>query len=178
MIVSFQRWMWRTALAVFATTGVAAQAEPVPEYTLKAAFVYNFALFTDWPQPASGETGSLQLCFSADSALRPALTDLNDRLVKGRRIIARALTNFDTVRHCHLLFLEGGDRVRWSAARNGLRSAPVLTISDDPEIIRTGALIALYFDNDRIAFDVNMPAVREARLTLSSKLLRLARAMQ
>jgi hypothetical protein len=178
MVVSFKRWMWRTALAVVAATGVPAHAEPIPEYTLKAAFVYNFALFTDWPQSASGEAGPLQLCFSADSVLRPALSDLNDRLVKGRRIIARAVTNFDAIRHCHLLFLDGGDRVRWSAARNGLRSAPVLTISDDPEIIRTGALIALYFDNDRIAFDINMPAVREAQLTLSSKLLRLARAMQ
>ena len=175
------RWVYRIAMATAAAYGVPVHAQAVQavhEYKLKAALVYNFALFTDWPQNVAGEGGPLQLCFGADSAMRPALTELNDKQVKGRRIVARAITDFDKARTCHLMFMDGTDRERWSLARSVLRSAPLLTISDDPEIGRTGAVISLYLENNRIAFDIDLQAVRDAHLTLSSKLLRLARKTQ
>lgn len=165
-------------LVASAAYGMSVHAQPVHEYRLKAALVYNFAVFTEWPQNIAGEGGPIQLCFGADSMLRPALQELNDKQVKGRRIVARAIVDFEAARACHLMFLDGTDRERWNAARSALRNAPVLTISDDPEIGRSGAIIALYLENNRITFDVNMQAASNARLTLSSKLLRLARATQ
>ena len=174
-------WVCRSAMAVVAACGMSAHAQTVQaihEYKLKAALVYNFVLFTDWPQNAPGESGPIQLCFGVDSAMRPALTELNDKQVKGRRIVARAIAEFDKARGCHLMFMDGTDRERWSLARSVLRSAPLLTISDDPEIGHSGAVIWLYVENNRIAFDIDMQAAREAHLTLSSKLLRLARTTQ
>lgn len=165
-------------LAAAAAYGMSAHAQTVHEYRLKAALVYNFALFTEWPQNTAGEGGPIHLCFGTDSMLRLALQELNDKQVKGRRIVARAVADFEAARTCHLMFLDGTDRERWSAARGALRGAPVLTISDDPEIGRSGAIITLYLENNRITFDVNMQAASNARLTLSSKLLRLARATQ
>lgn len=153
-------------------------AQPVPEYKLKAAFVYNFALFTDWPTGILAEGGTLNICVNPDSAFRPALAELGERQVRGRRIVLRNLVELDALRHCHVLFLDGLDRERWGQIKKGLGGTSVLTVSDDAEIGHDGAVIALVPIENRIGFDIDMHAARQARLILSSKLLRLARTVQ
>ena len=153
-------------------------AQPVPEYKLKAAFVYNFALFTDWPNGTLTEGGMLNICVNPDSALRPALADLNDKQIKGRRVVVRQSNDAETLRTCHVLFLDSLDRERWAQIKKGLGGSSVLTVSDDGEIGHDGVIIALHLDNNRIGFDIDMQAAKQARLLLSSKLLRLARTVQ
>lgn len=169
------------ALAVYGASACAqtAQAEqPVPEFKLKAAFVYNFALFTEWPQGALPDGAPLQLCFGSNSALRPALMELNDKLVNGRRIVVRSVSDYDTVRHCQVLFLDRIDRDRWPHIRIAAAGKSILTVSDDADLARGNAIIMLYPENDRIAFDIDLQAARQAHLTMSSKLLRLARTLK
>lgn len=148
-------------------------AQPVHEHDLKAAFVYNFALFTDWPADTPFEGGALNICINPTSALRPALNALRDKPIRGRRITLRDAT-LRTVRSCHVLFLEATDRDGWPQLRNALHGAPVLTIADDHEAGLEGSIIMLGFEGSRIVFRVDTRAAAEARLTLSSKLLRLA----
>jgi len=155
--------------------------QPVPEYQLKAAFVYNFALFTDWPMGILTAGGTLNICVNPDSPLRPALSSLNDRQIKGRRVVVQSVlpsNDAETLRMCHVLVLDGLDRERWSRIKKRLAAASVLTVSDDGEIGHDGAVIALYLDNDRIGFDIDVQAAKQAHLLLSSKLLRLARSVQ
>ena len=153
-------------------------AQPVPEYKLKAAFVYNFALFTDWPMGILTEGGTLNICINPDSGLRPALSDLKDKLIKGRRVAILQSNDAETLRTCHVLVLGGLDRERWARIKKGLANSSVLTVSDDGEIGHDGAIITLYLDDHHIGFDINMQAARQAHLLLSSKLLRLARSVQ
>jgi hypothetical protein len=200
-IASVRRFICRSALALAAAGGLpyeAQTAQPaanvtpiqgVPEYKLKAAFVYNFVLFTDWPAAAANanvnpganssanpsEPAPLNVCVNTDSALRPALGEFNDRTAKGRRIQVRAWTDVESMRQCHVLVLDSIDREHWAQIRKNLAGAAVLTVADDAEIGRNGAIITLYLENNRIAFDIDVNAARQARLTLSSKLLRLAR---
>lgn len=152
-------------------------AQTVQEYDLKAAFVYNFALFTDWPADTSYDGGTLNICVNPGSALRAPLINLSDRSVKGRKIAVRSLTAAGNLRTCHVVFLEGADRERWAHIKKGSGSG-VLTISDDEEISRSSAVIALAMDGNRVVFDINTRAARQAGLVLSSKLLRLARMVQ
>lgn len=181
--MSVRRLLCRFALALTAVSGLprAAQTAPpvpvVPEYKLKAAFVYNFVLFTDWPAPGgkADDGGPLNVCVNADSALRPALGEFQDKTVKGRRLQVRPWAVADSLQQCHVLVLDSMDREHWSQIRKNLAGAAVLTVADDTEIGRRGAVITLYLENNRVAFDVDMNAARAARLTLSSKLLRLAR---
>lgn len=160
--------------------------QSVPEYQLKAAFVYNFALFTDWPMGILTAGGTLNICVNPDSPLRPALSGLNDRQIKGRRVMVlqpvlssgQRSNDAEMLRMCHVLVLDSLDRERWARIKKGLGTASVLTVSDDGEIGHDGAIIALYLDNNRVGFDVDVQAAKQAHLLLSSKLLRLARSVQ
>ena len=156
--------------------GASALAEPVPEHALKAAFVFNFAVFAEWPQDALAAGAPLALCASPGTPLFGALTQLNDKPVNGHRIAVRPST--EAPRGCHVLVLEHGDRARWPQLRRELAGAAVLTVSDDAAAPGENAQIALEQRDKRIGFSVDLGAARAARLTLSSKLLRLARSVQ
>ena len=160
--------------AVFAAAPGAAQG--VPEHDLKAAFVFNFAVFTEWPQDVLTHGAPINLCASGSSPLYGALLRLQDKVVNGHRIALRPPSA--APRACHVLVLERADRERWQQLKRELAGAAVLTVSDDHAIGGDGAVIALSAEDRRIGFDVDMQAARTARLNLSSKLLRLARSVQ
>ncbi|HEY8607518.1 MAG TPA: YfiR family protein [Noviherbaspirillum sp.] len=166
------------AAAAFMLPPGAASAQPVPEYELKVAFVYNFALFTEWPAHTLYEGGTLNVCVNPASPMRQPLSVLADRVVRGRKVALRAAAGADSLRPCHLLVLDGIDRDRWMQIRKTLGSASVLTVTDDDGIGRDGAMITLAMDGKRVVFDVDLSAARQAGLVLSSKLLRVARAVQ
>jgi hypothetical protein len=151
-------------------------AQPVQENDMKAAFVFNFTVFTEWPLEVLAGGAPITLCASAANPLYGALSQLNDKLVNGHRIAVRSGLN--AVRGCHVLVLDKSDRERWAQLKRDLAGANVLTVSDDQAISADGAVIGLSVDERRIAFVVDMGAARSARLNLSSKLLRLARSVQ
>jgi hypothetical protein len=167
----------RLLLAALLAGAVPALAQPVPEPDMKAAFVFNFAVFTEWPQEVLGAGAPLKVCASADAPLYAALGKLNDKVVNGHRIAVLRLAG-TSLRSCHLLVLGGAERERWQQIRRELAGANVLTVSDDKAISADGAVIGMSVANQRIGFDIDMGAARGAGLTLSSKLLRLARSVQ
>jgi len=148
------------------------------EYALKAAFVFNFAVFTQWPEPVLPAGSPLQLCAYGGNAMLEALISLNDKLVNGHKVQLRQLDASAAARSCHVLVLDARDRERWTGLRRELAGANVLTVADDRQIGASGAVIALMNDHSRIVFDADLEAARQAHLTLSSKLLRLARSAQ
>jgi hypothetical protein len=166
------------AIAVIALLAICANARPqqVAEHELKAAFVYNFAVFTEWPQEALAASAPIVLCTGSASTLSPALQGLNDKVVNGHKLAVRPAAA--GLRACHVLVLGSGDRERWGQIKRDLAGTHVLTVSDDSNISQDGAMIALSMVNQRIGFDVDIKAARSARLQLSSKLLRLARSVQ
>lgn len=164
------------AAALALCAPVHASHDPVHENDLKAAFVFNFAVFTEWPQDALAGGAPISLCASPGNAMLAALAGLQDKLVNGHRIAVRS--SLAPVRGCHVLVLDRADRERWAQLKQELAGATVLTVSDDRVISGDGAIIGLSVADSRIGFDVDMGAARVARLQLSSKLLRLARSVQ
>lgn len=154
-----------------------AMADAVPEYAMKAAFIFNFAVFAEWPLDTLAAGAPLRVCASPDSPIYSAIEQLNDKPVNGHRISLRQLPA-TPVRTCHMLVLAAQDRDNWPQWRRELSGASVLTVSDDPGISAEGAVIGLSADYERISFDVDMCAARAARLNVSSKLLRLARSVR
>ncbi|HZX25859.1 MAG TPA: YfiR family protein [Telluria sp.] len=153
-----------------------ARAEPVPERDLKAAYIFNFAVFTDWPADVLPPAAPIVLCVRQRAALYPVLAQLADKSVNGHRITIR--TAPATPRECHLVYLDRDDRERWGQLKRELAGSAVLTVSDDQAISGDGAVIGMALENRHISFDVDLNAARSARLNLSSKLLRLARSVQ
>jgi hypothetical protein len=177
MTTGTMAWMMRCLVAATLLLPPALYAQAVPEYELKTAFVYNFVLFTEWPADTVYEGGNLNICINPNSALRPSLNALQGKPAKGRKIAVRPLAVPDDLRACHALYIDSSDSERWLQIEKRLHYASVLTISDGeggPE----GGIIELATEGNRVVFDIDMKKARSARLVLSSKLLRLARAVQ
>ncbi len=154
----------------------AVQAQEVGEYELKAAYLYNFALFTTWPSEAMADKGQfLYLCVLGTDPLGPALDALAGKRVQERRIAVRRLAAPEEAPGCHVLYLHGGEREAPPRFLDVLRQAPVLTVTDAPEPWRREMAIHLAIERGRLVFEVNLEPVQRARLTLSSRLLQLAR---
>jgi len=165
-------------LAVLACAVSPCIAQAVEETELKAAIVFNILLFVDWPSPMLAEAGApLVLCVGPNSGLQAALKALVGRDVRGHRLALRELGAVDAARPCHAVFIDAADR-RLSPTLKTHTAAGALVVSDDAEAPKDATAIVLRRTGSRIALDVHMQPVRQARLQLSSKLLRLARVVK
>lgn len=168
---------WPRLLALVALVLAAhVPARSADRADVEAAIVYNLLLFVDWPSDAVAATGGpLVLCVDPGSPLAPPLKTLGGRPVRGWRLQVRELAAGASPAGCNALFLDEGSRASWHALRPQLKGAPVLVIDDADGELQGLAAIHLDTGGDRIAFDVNLAAARDARLQISSRLLRLAR---
>lgn len=152
-------------------------AEPVPEYEMKAAYLYNFAMFTEWPDDAvkSAPASTVRLCLLGDDNFGSSLTNLARTRNKGVRIQLSYLPDIKDVSGCHILFVDSSELKNAANITQVLANSPVLTISDSEELFRAGLMVGLFLENKRLAFDVNYSKTNDAKIMISSKLLRVAR---
>lgn len=154
-------------------------AQPVQENAIKAAFVYNFVLFTEWPEASLRGAETINVCVNSASEMQEALLVLNGKAAKGARIKILPKSSLDNVPgQCHVLYIDYLDRHRWPVIRKALGDARVLTITDDADIARNAAMIAMLIQGNRVVFEIDQSAGRQAHLVFSSKLLRLARTVK
>jgi hypothetical protein len=156
---------------------VPAQTVAPPDIPVTAAFLYNFAKFTEWPALAPGLP--IAFCIVGDRQIAAALVETT----RGQRIGDRTLEvsqppDSASWRSCHVLFIAGGDTRRSTGELNGLRTAPVLTVSDGKGFSQGQGIIELYVQDERFRFAINVDAVERAGLRLSSRLLGLARIVR
>ena len=141
------------------------------ESAVQAAFVLNFAKFTDWPAAGLPQRqGALQLCqFGERETLALAFRSLEGRPLQGVPVQWRRVGRAEEVRGCHVLFVaEPGLLLA------GLGGLPVLTVSDLPGFAPQGGVIGLVRQSGRLRFEVNRSAAQAAGLRLSADLLSLA----
>ncbi len=163
-------------LALLLALSGRAGAQQAPEHELKAAFVYNFIQFTQWPREAPAGA-ALHLCASGDSVLFPALQALTGKSAAGRPIVLLPLAE-TLAEKCQVLVATAEDRPRLALIRQLADSGPVLTVTDDDELTREGLMIGMSVQGGRIVFVVDNTRAGKAGLLISSRLLRLARRVQ
>jgi hypothetical protein len=156
---------------------VSAQAQLKPtEFDVKAAYLYNFAKFVQWPADAARrDARTFQVCVIGEDPFGPVL----DRVVaggsiNGRTVAVRRIAGAQDGRSCHILFLGGMDERRAVETLDTLGRADVLTVSDLPEFTQRGGMIQFVVQGARVRFEVNLDRARDAGLMLSSELLRVA----
>lgn len=155
--------------------GRAAVAQDVTEPALKAAFIYNFAKFTEWPPDVLSGAAPFSACVLGDESISDALErSVKGRLLSGREISVSRVTHDAPLRSCHLLYISGVTAVQAGAILAVVRGAPVLTISDLDDVARLGGIAHMFVENGKMRFDLNLELARRSRLQLSSKLLVLA----
>ena len=153
----------------------AVHAQDVTEPSLKAAFVYNFAKFIEWPSDALPATGSFTACVLGDSPVMEALErTVKGRLLSGRSVNVSRVTVDGPLRSCHLLYVSGVTAAQVSAVVLVVKGAPVLTISDIDDFTPLGGIAHVFVENGRMRFELNLDRAKLSRLELSSKLLTLA----
>jgi hypothetical protein len=172
--VVVRRWRAGALVAALLLCTRTAQPQDVTEQALKAALVYNFAKFTEWPEEVLRATTSFTACAIGDEAADALARALKDRQLLGRGINVLRLKVGGPVRSCHLLYLSGIGGMQTAALIAAARGAPVLTISDDDDFARLGGIAHVFVENGRWRFDINLDAAKRSRLQLSSKMLALA----
>jgi hypothetical protein len=164
-------------MAGLATVGVADPGE-AQEYAVKAAFLYNFAKFVEWPDEAKlAPTAPLSLCIVGPDPFGTALDTLQGKTVRGHPLEVEQLWDPTRPTPCHLAFISAAEYrpLDQVLALPALRST--LTVGDTPDFATQGGVIGLLMVDNKVRFEVNLRAARVKGLRISSQLLRLARTV-
>lgn len=172
-----RRWLMRLVMGALAGWLLFNQvgAEEFDEYAVKAAYLYNFTKYVEWPPEAfASPEAPLLICIAGDNPFGKALTSLVGKRVDNRPVEVRLLPTATGIEHCHVLYLGQVDQGRFKAWLAKLGPLPILTVGDSGDFALAGGMIGLVKTNQRIRFTINLAATRLAGLRLSSQLLKLA----
>jgi len=177
-------WVWRgglmilLALAKLLATGLltgAAWASEFDEYAVKAAYLYNFAKFVEWPPEAfANEEAPLLICIAGANPFGDALDTLSGKTVASHPVEVRHLPAMTGLDPCHIVFVGRAEHGRFKTVLAKLARLPILTVSDINDFAQVGGMIGLVEADQRIRFNINLAVTRQADLKLSSQLLKLA----
>jgi len=151
----------------------------VDEYPVKAAFVYNFVQFVEWPAGAfANPKAPLEITILGQDPFNGAL----DRAVAGKTanghpLVVKHVGNANDLQRCHVLFVPAPSQDQFSSAQQKLGSANLLTIGEADNFNDSGGVIHLYTDSNHIRFDISRGAAEKAALHVSAKLLKLAKTV-
>ena len=155
--------------------GARAPAQISREYLIKAALLYNFAKFAEWPAASfANDSDTLRICVLGDDPFGPALGSINGRTVRDRTLLAAPIARIEDAAACHILFVSASERDRLATILDTVGELPVLTVADMGRFTSSGGIVALKTAEDRSRLEINVGAAKRAGVRLSSKLLRLA----
>lgn len=149
----------------------AAVAQSLTEYQLKAGVLYNFIVFTTWPElPAS----ALTVCVYGPDPFGIELDKLRGKKIGERQLAVQRVNSVSGLGACQVVFISQPVLGNLPRVLDELGNRPVLTVSDAPGGSAAGTALNMELDQGKVKFQANLPVVRATGLVLSSKLLRLA----
>lgn len=169
------RWMPALLCAVLALAGPA-QAGPDKAHRVQAVFLFNFAQFVDWPESAfRGPKDSLVVGILGEDPFE----DFLDEVVKGesvrdRPIVVKRFKRIEDIKECHVLFIGANEAGRLGGALASLKDRKILTVGESRDFLAQGGMIRFVEEDGKVRFKINLDAVQEADLSVSSKLLKVA----
>jgi hypothetical protein len=171
------RYVALVAVAAFLSAPVRAETRSPTEYQVKAAFIYNFAKYIQWPRPSGSDSNRpFVIGLIGKDPFGPVLDQvMNGQSMQERPVIVKRFERADDVVNCDVLFVSSSERKSLQKILDVLRRNPVLTVSDMDQFAERGGMIALTTENNRIRFELNVEAIDRAGLKAGSQLLRLAR---
>lgn len=150
------------------------------EYQVKAAFIYKFALFVEWPREALPDSSTpVTLGIFGKDPFGAVLEEtLANQKIGGRSISILRLTDYQKIRKCQILFISHSETRRWPRIFEHLKTAPILTIGEAEGFAQKGGIINFFNADNKIRFEINHSAAKAHQLQISSKLLRLAKIVE
>jgi hypothetical protein len=163
--------------ALFAV-GEASCAEPrkPTDLDVKAAFIFNFAKFVDWPPGKAQESGAtMNVCVVGDDPLGAALAAIEGKIAGGKRIKVKQEPPQQSLGSCSILFVGDSEKEQVGRLLETVKNAGVLTVGDTKGFAQQGIMINFYMEDKRVRFEINPKAAGRAGLKISSNLLKIAR---
>jgi len=153
-----------------------AQKNIAAEYQVKAAFLFNFTQFVEWPE---GTFTSNQTPFVigilGENPFGAYLEEIvAGEKVKGNPLVIEYYENLEAMKTCHILFINKTIKIKPEEIITFLSGKAILTVSDMINFLEHGGMIRFYKKKDKIELHINLDAVNSAKLNISSKLLRLS----
>ena len=153
------------------------RAQRFDEEQVKAAYVYNFAKFAEWPATAfTAANDPIRMCVLNDQPFQSQLMHIiKDKRIGDRVILAVSIQNPEQARHCHLLFINSTHNVEVIRLFASLQGSSVLTVGETASFVDRGGIISFVTQEGQVHFQVNHKAATESGIRLSSRLLSVAR---
>ena len=153
----------------------AAVAQKAAEYDVKAAFLFNFTKFVDWPAEAFPDPSSLRICVLGEDPFGKSLQAVADEQVGGHKLIVTHTESIARPAGCQVLFISRSERERLPQILGAVKDSPVLTVADTDGAAERGAIINFVLEGSKVRFEINTDAADRAKIKISSKLLQLAK---
>ena len=161
---------------LLASNSFAQDAQP-SEYQVKAAFIFNFAKFVDWPPGAFADAKSpLYIGILGENPFGANLErTVQDKLLNNRPIVVKECRTLEEAKKCHLLFISTSEKKPLQETLDGLAGTNILTVGETETFIKSGGMINFFREGNRFRFEINDAAAKKAGLKIDSKLLGLGK---
>jgi hypothetical protein len=157
-----------------------AQSDDSAEYPVKLAFLYNFTKFVEWPAEAFPSPGApLNICLvGQDPFGYDTEHDLRSRTVGNRPVALLKFKPGQNLKGCHIVFVSADSGRRSMSIVADLRGSDTLTVGESKDFAANGGMISFIVEENKLRFEVNLEATKQAHLSISSHLLALARIVK
>lgn len=173
-----------TLVLFVAAIGPAVRADSVTsrEHRVKAAFLYNFIKFVDWPEEKVADSNdTIAIGIIGKHSFGDAFEAVKGAKVKNKKIIVKHFTGFEqtkdknVLKRCHLLFICSSEKQHLKDIIKIVESSNVLTVGDKDGVLESGGIIEFTMEGKKVRFEINIAAAKRAGLQIRSQLLRLAK---
>ena len=149
------------------------------EYRVKAAYLLNFAKFVEWPPVVfSGSDAPIVLCILGKDPFGDTFDSIKGKLVNGRNVRVSQLKDVRGSKACHILFVSASERDSLPNIFSKLKQSKILVAGDVQDFAAYGGVIGFVIKDKRIGFEINVDAAKRAGITISSKLLSMAKIVR
>jgi hypothetical protein len=171
-------FMGVTGAMVIRPLDVYAQELKPGEYQVKAALLYNFVKFVEWPDDRKTRSDIINICVLGEDPFDDAFDSFQGETVGNRKLRIKRFRTLQHIDDCQVLFIsrsESEDIGHILAAVKGLN---ILTVGDIEGFARKGVILNFYIENNRVRFEINLDSLRQTGLRISSKVMHLARIIE
>jgi len=153
-----------------------AHADPSKEYEIKAAFLYNFTQFVDWPTNSFADANApLTIGVLGNDPFGDSLEEIvHGEKVDGHPLVVKHFQAGDVIKECHILFIGQSESKRMNEIFADLKGRCILTVGETDGFAQNGGMIRFVTEKNKIRLRINVDAAKAVNLSLSSRLLRLA----
>ena len=163
------------ACVVIGAPSLYAQQSNRTEYEVKAAYLYNFGKFVEWPAKARTAEDSFTICVLGQDPFGTTFdTTIAGESINGKKVVIKRVAKPQDALSCRILFISSSEESRLKEIVATLDKTSVLTVSDIPQFTRRGGMIQFVVEANKVRFEVNLTIAERAGLILSSQLLKVA----